>query len=366
MNDEYYMKKALELAVNASEIDEVPIGCIIVYDDVIIGTGYNKRMINKNTLYHAEIVAINEACQYMQDWRLEECTMYVTVEPCAMCAGAILQSRIKTVVFGTYNRKAGFAGSLANIFETYGVNHNVEVIAGVMEIECSSVMTEYFKKFRKNKGKNNMIDKITIQHETENQYKENENVTREAFWNLYTHGCDEHYLLHKMRTHEDYIQELSFVAMLDNCIVGNIACTKSYILREDGKKVDTVTFGPISVLPQYQKKGIGKMLIEAVVDKAKDMGYVAIIIFGYPDYYKKAGFVHCKEYGVYVEDKVYPYAHLIHTLVDNCELSGQFHESEVFEHLKDGFVEYDKGFVEKEKFDTLSQKQFAETVRKVL
>lgn len=366
MNDEYYMKKALELAVQASEIDEVPIGCVIVYDGVIIGKGYNERMTNKNTLYHAEIIAINEACQYMQDWRLEQCTMYVTVEPCAMCAGAILQSRIETVVYGTSNKKAGFAGSLANLFETHGVNHKVEVVTGIMEMECSNIMTEYFKKFRKNKGENCIIDKITIQHETENQYKENENVTREAFWNLYRHGCDEHYLVHKMRTHEDYIKELSFVAMLDNVIVGNIVCSKSYILREDGTVVDTVTFGPISVLPQYQKKGLGKMLIDTVANNAKNMGYSAIVIFGYPEYYKKVGFLHCKEFGVYVGDNVYPYAHLILPLVDNCHISGQFHESGIFEQLEDGFNEYDKGFIEKEKFDTVSQKQFAETVNRIL
>ncbi len=149
--DILYMQKALELSQKAFEIQEIPIGCIIVYNDEIIGKGYNKRNSGKNTLYHAEIIAINEACETMGDWRLEDCTMYVTVEPCPMCSGAILQSRIKRLVYGTVNKKAGCCGSIYNLLDDDRFNHKVEVTTGVLEEECSLVMKEFFKNLRKNK-----------------------------------------------------------------------------------------------------------------------------------------------------------------------------------------------------------------------
>lgn len=144
----YYMEQAYKLALKAYEIDEVPIGCVIVYNDEIIGSGYNKRNIQKNVLCHAEIIAIDKACNYLNDWRLENTTLFVTVEPCPMCAGAIVQARINTVVFGAYNYKAGCAGSTMNILNNPKLNHQVNVVENVLNDKCSQIMKDFFKKFR--------------------------------------------------------------------------------------------------------------------------------------------------------------------------------------------------------------------------
>ena len=149
---EYYMKEALNEAKTAIDSGEVPIGCVIVYDGKIIGRGHNLRNSRKNPLCHAEILAINEAAGFIGDWRLEDCTLYVTVEPCPMCAGAIVQARIPRVVFGTRNVKAGCAGSILNILNEPRFNHQVEVIEGILREECAAPMGEFFKRFRKSKS----------------------------------------------------------------------------------------------------------------------------------------------------------------------------------------------------------------------
>ena len=149
--DEKYMRQALRLAKKAASSDEVPIGCVIVYQDKIIARGYNRRNTDKSTLAHAEIIAIKKASKVIGDWRLEDCTMYVTLEPCQMCAGAIVQARIPKVVMGTMNAKAGCAGSVINILQMEGFNHRVEIVKGVLEEECKSIMQEFFKELRKRK-----------------------------------------------------------------------------------------------------------------------------------------------------------------------------------------------------------------------
>lgn len=149
--DEKYMRQALRLAKKAASLDEVPIGCVIVYHDKIIARGYNRRNTDKSTLAHAEIIAIRKASKVIGDWRLEDCTMYVTLEPCQMCAGAIVQARIPKVVMGTMNAKAGCAGSVINILQMEGFNHRVEIVKGVLEEECKSIMQEFFKELRKRK-----------------------------------------------------------------------------------------------------------------------------------------------------------------------------------------------------------------------
>ncbi len=146
---EFYMGEALKEAQKAFDIDEVPIGCVIVHNGEIIATGFNMRNTNKNTLDHAEIIAINKACEVLKDWRLEGCTMYVTVEPCPMCSGAIVQSRLDKVVFGTFNKKAGFCGSVLNILQMEELNHKVLIESGVLESECKEMMQSFFKNFRK-------------------------------------------------------------------------------------------------------------------------------------------------------------------------------------------------------------------------
>lgn len=148
---ETYMREALKEAEKARKLNEVPIGCVIVKGDKIIGRGYNRRMKDKNTLSHAELNAIKKASKKLKDWRLDDCEMYVTTEPCQMCAGAIVQSRIKKVYIGCMNPKAGCAGSIMNLLQVEEFNHQVEIESGVLEEECSGILKDYFKELRNNK-----------------------------------------------------------------------------------------------------------------------------------------------------------------------------------------------------------------------
>jgi len=145
---EKYMKEALKQAKKAYALGEVPIGCVIVHQGKIIGRGYNRRNTDKNTLSHAEITAIKKASKVIGDWRLEECTLYVTLEPCQMCAGAIVQARIPETVIGCMNPKAGCAGSILNILEMPEFNHQAAVTRGIMEQECSEMLKTFFAELR--------------------------------------------------------------------------------------------------------------------------------------------------------------------------------------------------------------------------
>ncbi len=147
-DQEKYMKEALRQAKKAYALGEVPIGCVIVHEGKIIGRGYNRRNTDKNTLAHAEITAINKASRKLGDWRLEGCTLYVTLEPCQMCAGAIVQARIDEVVMACMNPKAGCGGSILNILEMPEFNHQVKVTRGILEEECSHMLTQFFKELR--------------------------------------------------------------------------------------------------------------------------------------------------------------------------------------------------------------------------
>ena len=147
--DEKYMKAAIKQAQKAAAIDEVPIGCVIVKDDKIIARGYNRRNTERSTLAHAELSAIKKACRKTGDWRLEGCTIYVTLEPCQMCAGAIIQSRIKKVYIGAMNPKAGCAGSIINMFDEPRFNHHVEVETGLLAEESSLMLKNFFADLRK-------------------------------------------------------------------------------------------------------------------------------------------------------------------------------------------------------------------------
>ena len=155
--DEKYMKEALRQAKKAEALLEVPIGCVIVQNDKIIARGYNRRNTDKNTLSHAELNAIRKASKKTGDWRLEDCTMYITLEPCQMCAGAIVQARMGRVVIGAMNPKACCAGSILNLLEMSEFNHPVNVERGVLEKECSTMLSEFFKKLRKQKKQ---VDKV--------------------------------------------------------------------------------------------------------------------------------------------------------------------------------------------------------------
>jgi tRNA(adenine34) deaminase len=148
---EKYMKAALVQAKKAYVLNEVPIGCVIVQDGKIIARGYNRRNTDKNTLSHAELIAIRKASKKTGDWRLEDCTMYITLEPCQMCAGAIVQARIRRVVIGSYNPKAGCAGSVLNLLQMKQFNHQVEIVDGVCTEECSSMLSRFFRELREKK-----------------------------------------------------------------------------------------------------------------------------------------------------------------------------------------------------------------------
>ena len=150
-DQEKYMKEALRQAKKAYALGEVPIGCVIVHEGKIIGRGYNRRNTEKSTLAHAEIQAIRKASKVVGDWRLEDCTMYITLEPCQMCAGAIVQARIPKVVIGSRNPKAGCAGSILDLLHVPAFNHQVELEEGVLQEECSEMLTSFFRELRKKK-----------------------------------------------------------------------------------------------------------------------------------------------------------------------------------------------------------------------
>lgn len=151
MDEERFMKEAIKQARKAAAIEEVPIGCVIVQNDKIIARGYNRRNTQGCTLAHAELIAIRKASRKLQDWRLEDCTLYVTLEPCPMCAGAILQARIPRIVIGTMNPKAGCAGSILNILQNQRFNHQVEQTEGILQQECQQMMQDFFQTLRRQK-----------------------------------------------------------------------------------------------------------------------------------------------------------------------------------------------------------------------
>ena len=149
--EEKYMKEAIKQAKKAAAIGDVPIGCVIVEDDKIIARAYNQRNKKKTTLAHAELLAIQKASKKVNDWRLEDCTMYITLEPCQMCAGAIVQARIPKVVIGAMNPKAGCAGSILDLLQEKRFNHQVDKVIGVLQEQCSQMMQDFFRELRRQK-----------------------------------------------------------------------------------------------------------------------------------------------------------------------------------------------------------------------
>lgn len=150
INYESFMKEALKLAKEAANLLEVPVGAVVIRDGEIIGRGFNRRETSKNALAHAEIEAINEACKTLDSWRLSGCELVVTLEPCPMCTGAIINSRLDKVVFGAFDKKAGSLGSVIDL-SALPYNHKPLVISGILEKECSEILTSFFLKLRKNK-----------------------------------------------------------------------------------------------------------------------------------------------------------------------------------------------------------------------
>ncbi|WP_026674065.1 tRNA adenosine(34) deaminase TadA [Alkalihalobacterium bogoriense] len=157
-NDEANMRMAIEQAKKAEELREVPIGAVIVYNGEVIATGYNQRETTQQAIGHAEMIAINEACKTLNTWRLTGCTLYVTLEPCPMCAGAIVQSRIDRVVFGARDPKAGCCGTIYNLISEQKFNHQAEWTEGILAEECGGLLSNFFKDLRKQKKQKNKVE----------------------------------------------------------------------------------------------------------------------------------------------------------------------------------------------------------------
>lgn len=198
-----------------------------------------------------------------------------------------------------------------------------------------------------------------IRNEKETDYRRVEEITRKAFWNLYAPGCDEHYLVHIMRTHKDFIPELDFVIEVDGQVIGNIMYTKAKLIDESGVEKEILSFGPVSILPEYQRRGYGKKLIEYSFEKAAALGYDVIVIFGNPGNYVSLGFKSCKKYNVCLENGIYPTAMLVKELKPGT-LDGRkwVYLSSVFDIDKKEAERFDEGFEPWEKKYQPSQEEF--------
>lgn len=201
---------------------------------------------------------------------------------------------------------------------------------------------------------------IKIRNEMPSDYRKVEEITREAFWNLYCPGSNEHLIVHNLRNHKDFIKELSFVVEINGEIVGSIHYSKSKIISGDGKSYETITFGPVSILPKLHRKGFGRALIEYSIQAAKNLGYKSIIIGGYPYHYKTYGFVGSKKYDIALPDGNFYTGIMALPLYEGSldEVSGIIYFSEVMEPDKTMLDEFDKGFTYKEKKEQESQLQF--------
>lgn len=201
---------------------------------------------------------------------------------------------------------------------------------------------------------------LLIRNESDNDNRRVEEITREAFWDLYVPGCDEHYLAHVLRNHPDFLPELDFVAIVDEQIVGNIMYAKSQLINEEGTKLDSVTFGPISVLPEFQNKGVGSALIQHSIEKAISQNYKVIVIEGHPHNYCKHGFVGSKSVGVSNSEGKYPLSLLVFELEKGClqNHTWKYYPSNVYNLDKQKAEEFDKKFPPKERFYRYTQEEF--------
>ena len=209
---------------------------------------------------------------------------------------------------------------------------------------------------------------LTFRLEQPGDYNLVEELTREAFWNQYVPGCDEHYFVHTLRTCPEFIPELDFVAEEEGRLVGNIMFTRSGIHTPHAGLVETITFGPLSVLPEFQNKGVGTALVQHSLKRAKELGYTAVLIYGYPPYYSRFGFKSAKYYGITNENGQYPAAHQALELVPGAleNAAGKAFESPAFEIDAAKAEAYDAHFPAKKKSETESQKRFAAMVKTFL
>lgn len=205
---------------------------------------------------------------------------------------------------------------------------------------------------------------LVLRLEMPEDYREVEELTKKAFWNVHTPGCEEHYLMHIMRSTPDFIKKLSYVAEVDGKIVGNIAYSRSKILWQDGSQTQTITFGPIGVLPEVQGKGVGSALIEHTAELAREMGYSAIVIYGDPAYYRRFGFVPAEAYDTANGEGFYAAPMQVLTLAEDSlkGKGGRFFESEAFSFNSDEVAKFDQDFPQMEKGYAPSQDRFLKLV----
>ena len=205
-----------------------------------------------------------------------------------------------------------------------------------------------------------MNKRITIRNEAEADYRRVEDITRRAFYNLYVPGCNEHYLVHVMRAHKDFVPELDFVIEADNQIIGNIMYTKAKLVDEAGAEKEILTFGPVCIEPEYQRMGYGKMLLEHSFVKAAALGYDVIVIFGNPDNYVSRGFKSCKKYNVCMENGIYPSPMMVKELKPDA-MDGRtwvYHDSPVMNIDEEAAARFDEGLQKMEKKYQPSQEVF--------
>ncbi len=202
---------------------------------------------------------------------------------------------------------------------------------------------------------------ILIRNEDPADYRRVEEITRKAFWNLHVPGCDEHLLVHKLRKHKDFVKELDFVVVSDNEVIANIMFSDSCLTNENGYTLNTLTFGPVSVLPEYQRQGIGSKLITHAIERAVEMGYAAIIIWGNPGHYCKFGFKSSKSYNISIVNNKYPCCLLVKELKTGIFSNHhwQFYASDVFDVDREELEEFDSTFEEIEKESRYTQEAFA-------
>ncbi len=201
---------------------------------------------------------------------------------------------------------------------------------------------------------------INIRNEEETDYKRVEEITRKAFWNLYIPGCNEHYLVHVMRSHKDFLPELDLVIEVDNQTIGNIMYTKAKLVDESGEEIEIITFGPVCIMPEYQRMGYGKMLIEYSFDKAIALGYDIIVIFGNPGNYVSRGFKSCKKYNICLENGTFPAAMMVKELRPEA-LDGRkwvYYDSPVMKIDEQEAELFDESLVKMEKKFQPSQEEF--------
>ena len=201
---------------------------------------------------------------------------------------------------------------------------------------------------------------INIRNEEETDYKKVEEITRKSFWNLHVPGCNEHYLVHVMRSHKDFLPELDLVIEADSNIIGNIMYTKAKLIAESGEEKDILTFGPVCILPEYQRKGYGKKLIEYSFEQAAALGYDVIVIFGNPSNYVSCGFKSCKKYNVCIENGTYPSAMMVKELKPDAldKRRWVYHQSTVFEIDEQEAMRFDEGLERLEKKYLPCQEEF--------